>query len=277
MNFSDYSRRLHPHLSGINNQGHFVGALFHAAGSNFFPERPAYGTDSYQRKLFGGTKPLTQEMKDSFPKPIDTEKLNTFFKMRIGESSLSQIMSNFGIPNEEIKNKDLFILALCSQFQRIVSNAANDVDDVVLFEYIKLLRKSEADFANIFPLYPGDDILLVSELPAQYHVVGFYEAFEHTWEVKNNGTVTWEGRQLECINQAATRIKALNTTIAIPKTKPGDNIRLTVQYNARGFEGEFESIWKMKDHIGRLCFPDESKVLKVVAIVANVNSTQSEV
>jgi len=135
----------------------------------------------------------------------------------------------------------------------------------------------EPSSVDISPLYPGDDLLLVSGLSTQRHEVGFYEAFEHTWEVKNNGTVTWEGRQLECINQASSRIKALNTTIAIPKTNPGDNIRLTVQYNARGFEGEFESIWKMKDHIGRLCFPDESKALKVVAIVANVNRTQSEV
>ena len=283
MNFSEYSKKLYNNLSGIHNQGQFVGALFNVAGSTRFPLRPEYGADSYQKKLFSGAKPLTQEMKDSFPKPIDKEKLYSFFQMRIGPESLPKIMSNFGIPSDEVQNKDLFISALCTQFQNIVSEAANDLDDVVLSEYLRLLHEAESnnivetDVINLLPLYPDDDILLVSELSTQRHSVGFYEIFEHTWKLKNNGSVIWEDRRLECVNQFETKIKALNTTIEIPKVEPGGCVILSAQFDARGIEGSYESLWIMKDRVGRKCFTEESRTLKMVVSVENRRNDPTEV
>lgn len=277
MNFSEFSKRIHPNLSGISSQGHFVGALFNAAGSKFFPIQPSYGTDDYQRKVFSGARKLNKKMKDSFPKPIDTEKLIAFFQTRIGESSLPVIMRNFGIPQDEVQDKDLFISALCTQFQNIVSEAANEVADIVVSEYSRLLRESGIETVNLFPFYPGDDLQLISELPAQNHVASFYEEFDHQWTIRNTGTVTWVDRFFECTNQSEIRIRAINTRIAVPKTRPGDEVFLTVQFDARHFEGAFESIWEMKDKTGRLCFPDKNKALKVMATVINTPNTASEV
>lgn len=275
MNFSGFSQRLYPYLSGISSQGLFIGTLFNDAGSTFFPLHPSYGTDDNQRKLFRGARVFNKKMKDSFPKPIDTEKLKTSLHTRIGDSSLSQIMSNFGVPTEVAKNKDLFIAALCVQFQQIVSDATDDVDDIVLSEYTRLLREYEVDAeskkspTDLFPLYPGDDILLDEDLPSRCHTVEFYEKFEHTWVVKNNGKVTWNRRRLEYTNQALTRVKALNSSIELPQVKPGNTVRLTAQFDARGFEGTYELIWEMKDDIGRLCFPDKSVPLKLTVSVEN--------
>jgi hypothetical protein len=277
MNLSEFSKRIHPNLNGISSQGHFVGALFNAAGSKFFPIQPSYGTDDYQRKGFSGARKLNKKMKDSFPKPIDVENLKTFFQTRIGESSLPLIMSNFGIPKDEIQNQNLFVNALCTQFQNIVSEAANEVEDIVLAEYSRLLRESGIETVNLFPFYPGDNLQLISEHPAQNHVVTFYEEFDHQWIIKNTGTVTWIDRSFECTNQSKTRIRPKKTKIALPKTGPGDEACLDVRIDARHFEGTFEAIWEMKDKTGRLCFPDKSKALKLVAKVINTPDTAAEV
>ncbi len=275
MNFSEFSKRLYKKLSGLNNQGYFIGALFNAAGSGFFPLKPSYGTDGYQRKIFGGTRDFTQEMKDSFPKPIDVESLKDFFDERIGDSSLPLIMRNFGIPESETQNKCLFIRALCTQFQSIVSDASDEVDDIVASEYFRLLREAGADIASDAPYYPGDDLLVISQVPEQNHDVSFYEDFEHQWTIRNTGTVTWEGRYFKCSNQSCIRIKAKDKIIEIPKIKPGDDVCLTVAFNARGFEGRYEALWEMKDVEGRSCFTDK-KALKVEVIVVNKRSITME-
>jgi hypothetical protein len=178
-------------------------------------------------------------------------------------------MRNFGIPESQVQNKDVFIKALCTQFQNIVSEVSNEVNDIVASEYNRLLRESGAETVNDSPFYPGDELLLVGELPAQSHEVIFYEKFEHQWTIKNTGTVTWEDRYLECTNQSETRIRALNKTVIIPKVKPGEDVCLTARFDARGFEGKFESIWEMKDNVGRPCFTDNSKALKFEVIVVN--------
>lgn len=130
---------------------------------------------------------------------------------------------------------------------------------------------------DLSPFYPGDDLQLIGEHPAQNHEVTFYEEFDHQWTIKNTGTVTWVDRVFECTNQSKTRIKAMNVAVAVPETRPGDEVFLTVQFDARHFEGTFESIWEMKDKTGRLCFPDKNKALKVMATVINTPNTASEV
>lgn len=277
MDFSHFCKGLHHKLSGIKSQGQLIGSLFNAAGSNYFPPRPAYDTDSYQRKLYGGSKLLTQEMKDSFPKPINTEGLKSFLQTRIGDSSLSQIMAYFSIPTDDVQDKTLFVTALCTQFQNIISESTSDVGDIVASEYSRLLSKSGTDRVCALLLYPGDDMLLLSETPEQPHEVDCYVLFDHSWTIRNTGKVTWENRCFECINQAETRIKAVNKHIDLPKVKPGGDICLTAQYDARGIEGTFEALWEMKDKDGRDCFPGRSKALKTAAKVVHNRSTTTEV
>jgi hypothetical protein len=207
-------------------------------------------------------------MKDSFPKPIDVENLTDFFNQRIGDSSLPIIMSNFGIPDGEPQNKELFIKALCFQFQNIILEVTDDVDDIVATEYSRLLRETGVETTIDTSYYPGDDFLLVTQTPEENHTVDFYEDFEHQWTIKNSGTVTWKDRYLECTNQSKIRIRGKEKIIKIPKVKPGDDVCLTVGFNARGFEGKFVSIWEMKDIEGQLCFTDQ-KALSVAVNVVN--------
>ena len=276
MNFSEFSNKLYKNLSGINNQGHFIGALFNAAGSNFFDLKPAYGTDGYQRKVFRGDRGLTQDMKDSFAKPIYSEKLMDFFLSRIGDTALIKIMDNFGIPKDEPHDKELLCRALCKQLHNIVTDASDEVDNIVASEYSRLLRDPGLELEDVTPNYPGDDFILVSVNPLESHVVGFYDIFEHQWLLKNNGSVTWENRYLECVNQAEIRIRALNKIVSIPKTRPGENAVIKVEFDSRGIEGKYESIWEMKDMNGNLCFPNKSNVLRVAAVIRNACGNSKE-
>lgn len=275
MNFSEFSKKLFKKLSGIGNQGHFIGALFHAGGSSYFPLKPAYDTDSYQRKVFRGDSPFNQDMKDSFPRPIDKDGLMDFLQDRVGDKSLSLIMRNFGVPDTEVVHKEFFFKALCTQFQNIVTEASDEVDDIVASEYSRLLQESGIEIENVTPYYPGDDFTLVTESPLGEHEVGFYNNFEHQWIIKNNGQVNWENRYLECVNHKEIRIRPINEIIDIPKIKPGEIATLSVQFDSRGFEGKYESIWEMKDANGNSCFPDKNDILRVAAIVTN-NCKNSE-
>lgn len=268
LNFSEFSKNLYKKLSGLTSQAKFIGALFHAAGSNFFVLNPAYGTDGYQRKVFNGTRALTQDMKDSFPKPIDIEELMNFFQTRIGDKTLLEIMENFDIPKNELQDKELLCRALCTQFQNIVSDAADEVDNIVPSEYIGLLRASDIDAPNNAPYYFEDEFRVINESPEVKHTLSIYKDFEHQWTVKNTGKVTWENRYLECINQSDIRIKAKSKIIKIPTVKPGDEICLTAEFNSRGIEGDYDALWEMKDIDGNLCFPNKETRLRVVVTVS---------
>ena len=269
LNFSDFSKNLYKKLSGLTSQARFIGALFNAAGSDFFELNPTYGTDGYQRKVFNGTRSLTQDMKDSFPKPIETEELMNFFQTRIGDKTLPNIMENFDIPKNELQNKELLCRALCTQFQNIVSEVSDEVDNIVPSEYIRLLRVSDNGAASNAPYYFGDAFSVISESPEVRHTLSFYQDFEHEWTIKNTGKVTWESRYLECINQSDIRIKAKSKFIKIPKIKPGDEICLKAEFDSRGFEGDYNALWEMKDIDGNLCFPNKETQLRVVVTVSN--------
>jgi len=267
MNFSQYCKGLHPKkLSGITSQGKLIGALFNAAGSNFFVPNPAYDTDSYQRKLYSGAKPLTQEMKDSFPKPLDTAGVTSFFDTRIGDGSLPQIMAAFNIPLNEPQNKALFITALCTQLQKIVADSSDDVNDIVASEYKRLLLENNTYSENLFPHYPGDDMLVCGENSESLYNVHCYEKFEHTWTIKNTGTVAWTDRVLVCVNQENTRVEALNSPVTISKVGSDNEISLVVQIDARGFEGVYESVWEIRDRDGNNCFPNKVELTLTVAV-----------
>jgi len=266
MNFSDFSKRLHKRLSGISSQGILVGSLFTAAGSNHFDPKPTPGTDDTQKKLVSGTRTLTPNMKESFPSPIDHEGLMKFFRLKIGDASLPLIMRNFGIPESEPENKEFFIRALCTQFQNIITEASDEVDDIVASEYLRLLRESGAEIKTDVPYYPGDDFEIIDPQPNHKHEVNFYKDYVHQWTLRNTGSVTWVGRYLEFANQADLPIRANCKTIEIPKVKPGEEVSLAIEMNARSCEGDFEAIWEMKDSEGRSCFT-ENQVLKMAVSV----------
>lgn len=266
MNFSEFANKIHPNLAGISNQGQFVGGLFNAAGDTHFPLNPSYDTYDLQKKMVNGTRKITPKMKNRFPNPIDMEGLHKFFSKRIGETTLPIIMRNFGIPESEPENKEFFIRALCTQFQNIITEASDEVDDIVASEYLRLLRESGSEIKTDVPYYPGDDFEIIDQQPKRKHEVNFYKDFVHQWTLRNTGSVTWEGRYLEFVNQSDLPIRASSKTIDIPKVKPGEEVSLAVEMNARSCEGDFEAIWEMKDSEGRSCFT-KNQVLMMEVIV----------
>ncbi|MDR0918527.1 MAG: hypothetical protein LBM93_04670 [Oscillospiraceae bacterium] len=144
MNFSEYTKNLKKHMTGIKNIGTLVGGLFNSAGSNFFPEKSYSTEDSYQRRLYGGYSKLTQDMKGSFS-PFNKVGLYKYLYDHIGDSSLMPIAKNFNLLTKYPINKKLFVEALCIQFEKIISDASNDVDNIVPSEYANSINKSKSD------------------------------------------------------------------------------------------------------------------------------------
>lgn len=147
-----------------------------------------------------------------------------------------------------------------------MTEATDEVDDIVVSEYLRLLRESGEEIKSDYPYYPGDDFQLIEENPKQRHEVSFHSDFAHQWTIKNTGSVTWVDRYLELVNGDNLTIRASRKIIDIPKVKPGEEVTLSVEFNARGCEGDIEAIWEMKDSEGRSCFT-ENKVLKIAVSV----------
>lgn len=268
MNFSQFCKIIYCHCPRITSQGWFVGLLFSSAGSSRF-SKSSNNVDEYQRKLFNGSKPITPKLKDTFPKPISIEGLCNFFKTDISDEGIRLIMTAFGIPITESQNKDVLSKALALQFQRIIVSSNNEVEDVVWLEYQRLLTCDEDDIDILLPLYPGDKLWVINNIPKKNYTVGFYERFEHTWIIKNKGTVTWKNRKLECVNHMETKIRADEQQISIPETLPGDEFKLSIWFDSRGFEGIHESLWQVIDNEGHNCFPDKNMTIKISVDVKN--------
>ena len=84
------------------------------------------------------------------------------------------------------------------------------------------------------------------------------EVFVKTWRVRNSGTVTWEGRQLE--RQGPTTGPGLITSLRhvdIPDTKPGEVAEITTGLKAPTYDCSSIAYFKMVDAEGNLCFPDD--------------------
>lgn len=127
----------------IDSQHRFIGELFYACGSKFFPKIIRRGEDQYwtARSLFSGRRKLTIKMLESFPQKIDELSFVEHFKDRISEKSLKKIAEEFAIATHEIK-KELLLRALCRQFEAIIRGES---DEIVGMEYDALIKSDCGD------------------------------------------------------------------------------------------------------------------------------------
>lgn len=138
---------IEPHvIKNIDSQHRFIGELFYACGSDFFPKIINSSSDKYwvARSLFTGKRKFTVEMRESFPPKLDEKKFVKYFENRISEKSLMKIAKNFEIDTIEVK-KEFFLMALCKQFQSIIHEESDfEEDDVIIIneEYKHLLNSS---------------------------------------------------------------------------------------------------------------------------------------
>lgn len=130
----------------IDSKHRFIGELFYACGSDFFPKIISTTSEKYwtARSLFTGKRRLTTEMRESFPQKFNEKKFVEYFSNRINEKNLSLIAKNFAVDANEIK-KELFLIALCKQFQVIIHeelDSDKEEKSIVNEEYQYLLKES---------------------------------------------------------------------------------------------------------------------------------------
>lgn len=262
--FSSFCQAIYPRCPQIKSQGMFVSKLFVAAGSNYFSVSTTSDKD-YQKKLYNDSKSLTQNLKDSFPNPINIDGLVAFFRDNIERIKLREVMTGFAIPLSVEPDETLLAKALATQMQLLIQSDNSDVDDIVATEFQRLLCEPDTKpLQQRTPLYPGDSAWVLEYKPHRSYAVYCYDKFQHAWMIRNNGSQTWRGRKFVFANCNEVRPRADVNSIDIPDTPPGKDIKITTGFDARGFEGEFDCSWEMQDCDGENCFPNDKRKFNII-------------
>lgn len=165
-------------------------------------------------------------------------------------------MTEFGIPSAANREKDKFSRALAAQFSLFVTSQDDDVDNAVWEIYQTLLEGQPISADDISgPRYASDDVYV--EFGGNRHEADCYEIVHHEWKLQNRGRVPWHNRKLVLVNQADIHPRPVQAIIPLPDARPGEQIKIATDIDARGFEGDFECKWEMQDANGENCFPNK--------------------
>ena len=99
-----------------------------------------------------------------------------------------------------------------------------------------------------------------------------YQTFVKTWAVMNTGTVPWENLFLVCqdvpveIGGMIMGLQPEEPRIAIPYTRPGEKLLLSVTLTAPGLPCTVKSEWKAAYANGELLFPDKRPLYCIVKV-----------
>lgn len=257
---------MYGYLVKQENQGVFIINFFIAGGSGYFilPKLKSHRTTAYleNERHYAKDRVLTPDMKASFPNPIKVDELTNFLETNLDSGKVRDCMNSFGVPASYKENKRFLARALAVQFQMFVIHDVDDVDNVIISEYQRQILGVEDEPNKIFgPLINGDDVWV--EDKGRNHQVKIYETFKHTWVIHNSGHQSWYSRKLVFVNAEDVRPSASETEIEIPETAPGEIIKITTSFYARGFEGKFNCIWEMQDFDGNNCFPNYRWIFNV--------------
>jgi hypothetical protein len=257
---NEFLNKLYGYLPNQRNQGTYAILFFNAAGSHHF-EMPASYVERTNKALeaerrYVKDRPLTNEIKNSFPNPIDAGGLAAFISGRLEDSMLAACMADFGIPSGVEQDKDKFCRALAVQFSLFVTSQNDDVDNAVWEIYQTLLEGQPISADDISgPRYAGDDVYV--EFGSKQHMADCYEIVHHEWKLQNSGRVPWHNRKLVLVNQQDIHPRPIEAKISVPDTGPGGFTKIATDIDARGFEGDFECKWEMQDANGENCFPNK--------------------
>ena len=256
----EFLKKLYGFLDNQKNQGVYIIQFFNAAGSTYFhlPENRQHQTNEYleAERRYAIDRPLTQEIKESFPDPIHLDNLAGYISQNMKQGCLQQCMEEFGVPTGEEQDLEKFSRALAIQFSLFVKAKDDELPSSVWDVYQNLLKGYEIKQEDLRgPRYKGDEVYV--EDRDKYHEAGCYEIIHHKWKIHNSGLQQWHGRNLVMVNQDEIHPRPVKTVIPIPDTQPGEIIEITTDIDARGFEGEFECKWQMQDTDGENCFPNK--------------------
>lgn len=242
------------------NQGMFVITFLNAAGSKYFsvPKNKQHQTNEYleTERRYAINRPLSPEIKESFPDPINLEGLTAFINDKVDTNRIQTCMASFGIPDNAKVRQTEFARALAVQFSQFVRSDEDDVENNVWEIYQTLLRGEIITADDIRgPRYAGDDAFV--ELNGRSIQTNCYETIHHEWKLQNCGTCEWHDRKLVLVNQTEIHPRPAQTVIPVPDTGPGEFTKIATDIDARGFEGNFECKWEMQDADGENCFPNK--------------------
>ena len=265
MKICEYFSRVFPstksemYYPSRKNYGIFVSFCFHSAGSNYFSPKAGRMTSadvSLERKIYDGSRTMSQELKDSF-KTFDEDGLNKYFEKIIDESKYDDVMLANGIPPSDNKNPQALRKALVAQFRAFVDSDSEEADDIVVMMYQRYMEEPEQEaesFHHISSLYPDDVVYMNPEHKRSYS--GFmYEKLEVTWKFSNLGKQIWKGRKLYLSNHDEIKPRAENNYVEIPDTPPNKGVRVSMIIDLRPFEETSTCRWVMIDSEGNDCFP----------------------
>lgn len=256
---NEFIGKLHGFLANQKNQGVYIIQFFNAAGSSYFTlsENRQHRTNAYleNERHYAKDRVLTDEIKASFPSPIDLDGLTRFISDNLDSKKLASCMAEFGIPAGAEASKEKFAKALSVQFSRFVVSAESDISNDVWQIYQSLLNGEEVNPKDIRrPRYFGDVAGVFSE--NNRIAANCYENLHYVWSIQNQGNKEWHGRKLVLVNADELYPEIMQTVIPIPDTKPNETIKIATDINAGGFEGTFECKWEMQDADGENCFPN---------------------
>lgn len=266
MELSEYFSRIFPstdanmYYPNRRNNGIFVSFCFIEAGSNYFSHKLGDRLKSddvpLERKLYDGSRKMSQDLKDSF-KTFNEDGLCAYFEKIIEKSKYDDVMLAFGIPPTAEKKPQALRRALAVQFKAFIDSDAETAADVVAMTYQQLLvepKQEPSTFHHISSLYQDDTVYIKPDHKRSYS--GFmYERLTVTWKFSNLGTQTWRGRKLYLSNYDEIRPRAESNYIEIPETPPKTGVDISVVIELRPFEGHTTCHWIMVDSDGNDCYP----------------------
>ena len=198
---------------------------------------------------------MTDEIRVSFPNPIDLDGLTQFISNSLDSNKLASCMSEFGVPAGEEADKDKFSKALSIQFGRFVISTELGISNDVWQIYQSLLNGEEISSKDIRgPRYSGDAAGVFVE--SKQISANCYEDIRCVWSIQNRGEREWHGRKLVLVNADEIQPEIMRTVIPIPDTSPNETIKIATNINAGGFEGTFDCKWEMQDADSENCFPN---------------------
>lgn len=275
MQINDYANRVKKGFGTTVSQGKFMREVFKASGYDRFPSS---SDEEYAKKICNGSKPITDDMIEAFPKPYRIDELATYYKKHISQVKVSECARGFGI-EENHPDLDKLCTALSGQFFFFVDagGGKNEVADNVASSYRKLLDGAKSEDILSLPYHSGDRAWIANGQKVRHYTKGFYEKFEHIWLIRNDGSVPWKNRKLICQSQDSQSIKINAYCFDIPETHPGETAEIRMQIDPRGKEGSYESSWEMVDSADHNCFPNERWLFNFTVTVINQSRVSTEV
>lgn len=202
--------------------------FFNAAGSRIFtlPTNRQHWTNQYleNERHYAKDRSLTDEIKASFPNPINLSGLTRFIADNMDSNKLASCMADFGVPVGTEADVDKFAKALSIQFSCFVIDNETDINVDVWQIYQSLLIGEEITPQDIKgPRYAGDSAAVFSEKSI---AANCYAPIRCEWKIQNRGRQEWQGRKLVLKNQDEIRPEILKTVIPIPDARPNETIKI---------------------------------------------------